>query len=214
MLPTPHPPSLVLLAMTTTTQETHYALRSIMQEMHNTLGSMVANMLKIDTEQQVYLYNLEVMAGIRLTVVKPPLLSTSTPMIGTSVPPSLPCTPSPQPEVWLEPPPSEAGGATKVDAVKATFCGPKPRRAPPHASLTVGAIPICGPELPPMPPLSALTGITAACCFNGRRHRHLRAQHQTIAADFCPTSRRHHYQMRFYLDRNRFNQHPESSITI
>jgi hypothetical protein len=37
--------------MTTTTQETHYALRSIMQEMHNTLGSMVANMLKIDTEQ-------------------------------------------------------------------------------------------------------------------------------------------------------------------
>jgi hypothetical protein len=60
-----HPPSLVLLTMATTTQGTHKVLRSIMQEMHNTLGTMVTDMLKIDAEQQDCLYKLEVMAGIR-----------------------------------------------------------------------------------------------------------------------------------------------------
>jgi hypothetical protein len=51
--------------MATTTQGTHKVLRSIMKEMHNTLGTMVTDMLKIDAEQQDCLYKLEVMAGIR-----------------------------------------------------------------------------------------------------------------------------------------------------
>jgi hypothetical protein len=74
-----------------------------MQEMHNTLGTMVvvADILKIDVEQQDCLYKLEVMTGIRTVVMQP--LPTPTPTTGTSVPPPLPCTPSPQPAVWLEP---------------------------------------------------------------------------------------------------------------
>jgi hypothetical protein len=42
-----------------------------MQEMHNTLGTMVvvADILKIDVEQQDCLYKLEVMTGIRTVVM-------------------------------------------------------------------------------------------------------------------------------------------------
>jgi hypothetical protein len=69
------------------------------------LTTMVADLQKIDAEQQECLYKLEVMAGIRSTVMEPPLLPTPTAMTGTSVPPPLPYTPSPQPVVWLEPPP-------------------------------------------------------------------------------------------------------------
>jgi hypothetical protein len=42
------------------------------------------------------------------------LLPTRTAATGTSVPPPLPCTPSPQPVVWLEPPPTEAAGTLEV----------------------------------------------------------------------------------------------------
>jgi hypothetical protein len=48
------------------------------------------------------------------TVTEPPLLPTPTAATDTSVPPSLPCTPSPQPVVWLEPPPIEAAGTIEV----------------------------------------------------------------------------------------------------
>jgi hypothetical protein len=48
------------------------------------------------------------------TVTEPPLLPTPTAATGTSVPPPLPCTPSPQPVVWLEPPPTEAAGTIEV----------------------------------------------------------------------------------------------------
>jgi hypothetical protein len=108
------PPSLpVLLAMASTTQqETHDVLGSIMQEMHNTLHTMVADKLKIAAEQQECLYKLEVMAGIESAVTEPPLLPTKA-ATGTSVPPPLPYTPSPQPVVWLEPPPTEAAGCNR-----------------------------------------------------------------------------------------------------
>jgi hypothetical protein len=48
------------------------------------------------------------------TVTEPPLLPTPTAATDTSVPPPLPCTPSPQPVVWLEPPPTEATGTIEV----------------------------------------------------------------------------------------------------
>jgi hypothetical protein len=48
------------------------------------------------------------------TVTEPPLLPTPTAATGTSVPSPLPCTPSPQPVVWLEPPPTEAAGTIEV----------------------------------------------------------------------------------------------------
>jgi hypothetical protein len=116
------PPSLpVLLAMASTTQqETHDALGSIMQEMHNTLRTMVNDIVKIAAEQQECLYKLEVMVGIRSAVTEPPLLPAPTAATGTSVPPLLPCTPSPQSVVWLEPPLPEVGDG------KATSCGPEP----------------------------------------------------------------------------------------
>jgi hypothetical protein len=115
------PPSLpVLLAMASTTQqETQDVLGSIMQEMHNTLRTMVADMLKIAAEQQECLYKLEVMAGIRSVVTEPPLLPTPTAATGTSLPPPLPCIPSPQPVVWLEPPETEAAGTIEVGDGKA-----------------------------------------------------------------------------------------------
>jgi hypothetical protein len=104
----------------TTQQETHDVLGSIMQEMHSTLRTMVADMLKITAEQQECLYKVEVTASIRSAVTEPPLLPTPTAATGTSVPPPLPCTPSPQPVVWLEPPPPEVGDG------EATSCGPEP----------------------------------------------------------------------------------------
>jgi hypothetical protein len=148
----------------TTQQETHDVLGSIMQEMHSTLRTMVADMLKITAEQQECLYKVEVTVGIRSAVTEPPLLPTPTAATGTSVPPPLPCTPSPQPVVWLEPPPPEATGAIEVGDGKNTSYGPEPRPASPPASLTAGAVPTCGPELPPVPPLSASTSAAAAAC--------------------------------------------------
>jgi hypothetical protein len=127
------------------------------------LTTMVADLQKIDAEQQECLYKLEVMAGIRSTVMEPPLLPTPTAATGTSVPPPLPYTPSPQPVVWLEPPPPEAVGVIEDGDGKATSCGPEPRPALPPASLTAGAVPSCGLEHPPVPPLSASTGTAAAC---------------------------------------------------
>jgi hypothetical protein len=161
------PPSLpVLLAMASTTQqETHDALGSIMQEMHNTLHTMVADKLKIAAEQQECLYKLEVMAGIRSAVTEPPLLPTLKAVTGTSVPPPLPYTPSPQPVVWLEPPPTEAAGAIEVGDGKAISCGPETRPASAPTSLTTDAVPTCRPELPPAPPLSASTGAATATGF-------------------------------------------------
>jgi hypothetical protein len=130
--------------MATTTHETHDALRSLIQK----VSTMVADLQTINDEQQDCLYKLDVLAGIQLpaqppptplpalastnlvqspletmdalpTVTEPPLLPTPTAATGTSVPPPLPCTPSPQPVVWLEPPPTEAAGTIEVGDGKA-----------------------------------------------------------------------------------------------
>jgi hypothetical protein len=67
--------------MSTTMQETHDALRSLIQK----VTTMVVDLQTINNEQQDLIYKIEVMAGIR----------------SASVPPS----PPPQPSVLLELPP-------------------------------------------------------------------------------------------------------------
>jgi hypothetical protein len=107
------------------------------------LNTVAALLQRIDAERQNCIHKLDVMAGIQLpaqlsatplpalastnlvqspletmdalpTVTEPPLLPTPTAATGTFVPPPLPCTPSPQPVVWLEPPPTEAAGTIEV----------------------------------------------------------------------------------------------------
>jgi hypothetical protein len=128
-------------------------MATTMHEMHDMLGTIVkkattmaAALQKIHDEQQDCPYKLEVMAGIRSTDAQP-------------LP--LPCTP--QPAVWLEPPPPEAAGVAEIGNVQATSYGPEPRPASPPASLTAGVVSICGPKLPPTPPLSTLTGTATTC---------------------------------------------------
>jgi hypothetical protein len=80
------------------------------------------------------------------TVTEPPLLPTPTAATDTSVPPPLPCTPSPQPMVWLEPPPTEAAGTIEAD-VAAFIHSDRQRLGDEQQPMSMDGLPALHPNL-------------------------------------------------------------------